>query len=203
MKGSQQARRGKSSQLSFRGKSESRAGMFAPEQRRVEKLVRERKVGHAMVDCLLGHYERLLRGVRGCDEEEVLATCEDILFRCQEVSAPRVFVRVLLLLAHFYFALNDLHKSAFFARQGFLASHSLRDCDAMVQSLVQLAKLANTVKQYDHGLLFLKKALQYAWHSRNALVENQLYDLIGIALYYQGEVQSALIFHNKSMSKYA
>lgn len=52
-----------------------------------------------------------------------------------------------------------------------------------------MALVACEVKFYKEAIVIFKKSLQYAWKVKDVETELLIYDYIGTALYYQGEVK--------------
>lgn len=53
------------------------------------------------------------------------------------------------------------------------------------------------LKYYPEAIKIFKKALQYAWKTKNVQQELLLYDLLGSAYYYQGNIKEAQYYHKR------
>lgn len=65
-----------------------------------------------------------------------------------------------------------------------------------------LGKICVKEKNYGFAIKLFKKALQYVWLFKDNIYEIEIYDLLGMCYYYQGETKKAHHYHEKYILLY-
>jgi len=60
-----------------------------------------------------------------------------------------------------------------------------------------MAEACKRLGYFSQALILLKRALQFAWYIKDASKEFQIYDLLGIIYYTQGEIEKANYYHER------
>ena len=66
-----------------------------------------------------------------------------------------------------------------------------------MEALIAIAMIASDLKRYQNAITILKKALQYAWKAKSGEHELLIYDYMGTAYYYMGEVRESEYYHHR------
>ena len=66
-----------------------------------------------------------------------------------------------------------------------------------MKSLIGLSECCKSICAYKEGLIFLTKALQYAWYCNDTDIEYEVCEKVGIMHYHNGNVESALFYNEK------
>ena len=60
-----------------------------------------------------------------------------------------------------------------------------------------MGKISTELLDYEKSIRFYKKALQYAWKTKDVDAELRMYDWLGQAFCNQGHATYALYYHNR------
>ena len=71
------------------------------------------------------------------------------------------------------------------------------DLDMKTDALIGLGDVAKKSSQLELALMFIRRALQYAWYTKNKEKELALYDRLGIINYQMGDMERANFYHQK------
>lgn len=60
-----------------------------------------------------------------------------------------------------------------------------------------MGNICMEIKYYAEAIKVYKKALQYTWKTKNIDAELLIYDLLGSAYYYQGDLKESQYYHRR------
>ena len=65
-----------------------------------------------------------------------------------------------------------------------------------VKALLKLVKCAFRLRLYQEAVLILRKALQYAWKAKDRKLELKIYEDMGLAYFYLGDIAKSEYYHH-------
>ena len=93
--------------------------------------------------------------------------------------------------------MEDFERSFFYYNQSRLVSKFTLNHPVMTFALLGMAKSAQKRDLNEESIIFLKKALQYAWHNKQEDLEIEIFDLLGLNNFYLGNIKNAYYFHTR------
>ncbi|KAM3130633.1 hypothetical protein pb186bvf_017225 [Paramecium bursaria] len=102
---------------------------------------------------------------------------------------------LLPLTADIMFGIRQLDFAVFYYDQSRILFTYTKKHNKKARSLIGISNACQELKMYKESLIFLKKALQYAWTSNEH--ELTIYEKMSLIYFYQGKLQESLYFHER------
>lgn len=112
---------------------------------------------------------------------------EDMKFLCETMK----------LIGDYYLVANDIKNAIFAYNHLKILSEMLSFEKIKVDCLINLSHCCKKLKNYDHSLVLLKKALQFSWHYHLDSKELKIYDEMGLINFLQGNISKAHYYHER------
>ncbi|CAD8123639.1 unnamed protein product [Paramecium sonneborni] len=104
---------------------------------------------------------------------------------------------MIFFLATFFSDCQEYSKATYFLKDCYTLSNLIRNPQLKVKGLLLLAQCSKQYKLFDQQIVLVQKALMYTWAFEYHDLEIQCYDAMGIAYFYQGNIQKAEFYHQK------
>ncbi|KAM3139251.1 hypothetical protein pb186bvf_008661 [Paramecium bursaria] len=143
-----------------------------------------------------------LEGCKQKQQDKVLDDLQDFTEIAYGTQSSLILAKVLLFSGRVmeYMANHDL-AVYFYNQTRILSNYAKGSLDMYkMNSLIGLANCSIYLELYEYAVLFLKKALQYAWLNNNLEIENQVYERLGISYYYLGNIEKSAFYHDRSQT---
>ncbi|CAD8191199.1 unnamed protein product [Paramecium octaurelia] len=135
--------------------------------------------------------------IRRKDAERMIHLFQKPMFIAQEQNLIELFSYMIYLLAQFFFDCQEYSKATYFLKDCFTLSNLSRNPKLKVNSLLSMAICAKQFKLFDQQIILIQKALMYSWAYYYHDEEIQCYDAMGLAYFYQGNIERAEFYHQK------
>ncbi|CAD8122930.1 unnamed protein product [Paramecium sonneborni] len=140
--------------------------------------------------------------IRRKDVERIVNLFQTPMILAQQESLTETFSEMILFLATFFLDCQEYSKGTYFLKDCYTLSNLTRNPLLKVKTLLLLAQCAKHYKLFDQQIVLIQKALMYTWAFEYHDLEIQCYDTMGIAYFYQGNIQRAEFYHQKWTSGY-
>merc|ERR1711971_596291 len=101
-----------------------------------------------------------------------------------------------MILGELSFDFGQIDKASFYFLQYFTSTKFTGNYQKKVKALLKLVKCAFRLKLYNEAMKLLRKALQYAWKCEDTKLELKIYEDMGLAYFYQGELAKSQYYHH-------
>ncbi|CAK68138.1 unnamed protein product (macronuclear) [Paramecium tetraurelia] len=135
--------------------------------------------------------------IRRKDVERIVNLFLTPMLLAQQENLTETFSEMILFLATFFLDCQEYSKATYFLKDCYTLSNLTRNPLLKVKTLLALAQCAKQYKLFDQQILIVQKALMYSWAFDYHDLEIQCYDAMGIAYFYQGNIQRAEFYHQK------
>ncbi|CAD8061200.1 unnamed protein product [Paramecium sonneborni] len=82
-----------------------------------------------------------------------------------------------------------------------MANHAKQTMDKYkMKSLIGLGNCSIKMQQYEIGIKFFKKCLQYSWLNNDLEYENEVYSKLGVCYYYLGNIDKSKFYHERAIT---
>ncbi|CAD8071117.1 unnamed protein product [Paramecium sonneborni] len=135
--------------------------------------------------------------IRKKDVEKMINLFQKPMLIAQEQNLIELFSQMLFLLAQFFYDCQDYSKATYFLRDCLIMSNLARFPKLKVITLLFMAICAKQFKLFDQSITLIQKALMYSWAYYYHDEEIQCYDAMGLAYFYQGNIERAEYYHQK------
>jgi len=114
-----------------------------------------------------------------------------------EADDMHLFLEILHLISDTYYDFGELDNALFVFNQLRIACELCNNTSKKIVAYTGMAEACKRLGHFSQALVFLKRALQFAWYTKETTKECQIYDLLGIIYYTQGEIEKANYYHER------
>ncbi|CAD8125035.1 unnamed protein product [Paramecium sonneborni] len=167
------------------------------EQKKYEQWVNKlrKKTTDYFVNIILNHYIELFASIQMKHHKHLI----DIYCEVGEqiLQSPIILIRFTLVIGSYFLEIKDFNKSSFLSKQLFIITKMLSLYKERSRIMLFISKICQQGQQYEQSLQILEDGLVYSWLSDGSEEEAQIYESMGISLFYMQQQKKARIFHFK------
>ncbi|EAR82364.1 hypothetical protein TTHERM_01179950 (macronuclear) [Tetrahymena thermophila SB210] len=141
--------------------------------------------------------------IKDIDEDNFKNTfphLKELISKAVDINDLKLFCTISEFMADLALEMQDIKSAVFLYDQFRNLSTYTKNYSKKAKSLLQLAKCARQINFYQEAIIILKKALQYAWYSKENDIELEIYDEFGRNYYFQGNIMKAQYYHERFMN---
>ncbi|CAD8139232.1 unnamed protein product [Paramecium octaurelia] len=146
--------------------------------------------------------KHLMDLVKSKVETQLIDFSQQILTFSIGTLSPIALIETLTFAASMLELTSQLDWAIFYHNQTrIMANYAKQTMDKYkMKSLIGLGNCSIKMQQYEIGIKFFKKCLQYSWLNNDLDYENEVYTKLGVCYYYLGDIEKSKYYHERAIT---